>query len=88
MQIQFPDHTPCNLLHPAFRRFGSRYATPKTSDVEIEWLPEWAVRRYLGGSDQQLDCSLCHDRNIHTFDSLSNAMWVGNWVCYFPTPCL
>jgi hypothetical protein len=28
------------------------------------------------------------DRNIHTFDYLSNAIWVGNWVGCFPTRCL
>ena len=28
-------------------------------------------------------CVVCHDRSIRTFDSPSNAMWVGNWVGYF-----
>src|SRR3984893_9915670 len=50
-------------------------------------LPELSFGRDLGGPDQRA-CGVCHDRTIHTFDSPSNAMWVGNWVGCFSTRCL
>jgi len=58
-------------------------ATPETSDVEIEWLPEWAFRRHLGGADQRV-CGVCHDRTKHIFDSQGNAIW---WAIFWPTAC-
>jgi hypothetical protein len=43
-----------------------------------------SVASQRGAGTDRRDRGVRHDRNIHTFDYLSNAIWVG---C-FPTRCL
>jgi KaiC/GvpD/RAD55 family RecA-like ATPase len=73
-----------DLFHPPLRRIHSRHAAPETSDIEIERLVKGvrAALKRLAGTERR-GSVLCHDRSIRTFDSPSNAMWVGKWVGCF-----
>jgi hypothetical protein len=73
-----------DLFHPPLGRIRSWHAAPETSDIEIERLAKGvrAVLKRLAGTERR-GSVLCHDRSIRTFDSPSNAMWVGKWVGCF-----
>ena len=72
---------PFNLLHPALGHLCFRQAATKTSDIEIDRLPESVsvVPGQVVGAGGRRG-GICHDRTIHTFGSHGNAIWVGNWV--------
>ena len=77
--------TSVHLFHPAFGRIRLRKTATETSGVEIGMLygnVSVAFRR--GAGTDRRDRGVRHDRNIHTFDYLSNASWVG---CFPPVAC-
>ena len=81
--------TSVHLFHPAFGRIRLRKAATKTSGVEIGMLfGNVSVASQRGAGTDRRGRGVRHDRNIHTFDYLSNPIWVGNWVGCFPTRCL
>src|ERR1700734_497272 len=81
--------TSVHLFHPAFGRIRLRKTATETSGVEIGMLyGDVSVATRRGAGTDRRDRGVRHDRNIHPFDYLSNAIWVGNWVGCFPTRCL
>jgi hypothetical protein len=66
---------PFLFLNPALRRLCFRQATSETSEVEIDRLTE-SPSVLPGQVAGRCRSRVCHDRTIHTFDSLGNAIWV------------